>query len=99
MSKKSGANVDSKPSNERKAVVETVFCDSPIWTKRGLGRIFMTTEDGLSTPSHGWCNDAECKVYEEEFKRTWQDIKSGAITRGTEVTIKCDSNGIACFYL
>lgn len=91
--------VGLKPNDVRKAVVKSVSCDQPIGSTRGLRRIFMETEDGLSTAKDGWCASLDIKVHPKEFTKTWKDIQSGAITAGTEVTIEYNPDGIMCFYL
>lgn len=89
-------SVGLKSNMMRRAIVKSVSYEEPEWSTCGLRRIHMETEDGLKAE---WDYSQFCRVHEEEFWRTQEDILSGKITEGTEVTIEYNQNGIMCFYL
>lgn len=88
--------VGLKPNEIRKAIVKSVSYEEPKWSTCGLKRIRMETDDGLKAD---WDISTVCHVHQDEFLKTREDILSGKITEGTEVTIEYNPNGIMCFYL
>lgn len=86
-----------KPNNVRKAIVKSVSYVKPEYSTIGQQEIHMETEDGLICD--GWFINNYCSVHADEFLHTRNNILSGAITKGTEVTIVCNPNGIMYFYL
>lgn len=58
-------------------------------------KIHIETDDGTK---YEWSVN-QYVVHMEEFTKTREDIKAGKIAPGTEITIKCDSNGVVSFVL
>lgn len=60
----------------------------------GEEKIHMETDDGTE---YEWISNKY--IHMTEFAKTREDIKSGRIASGTEVTIKCNSIGVVSFVL
>lgn len=85
-----------KPNSIRKAIVKTVSYVEVEHSTIGQKEIHMETEDGLICE---WFINNYCSVHADEFWYTSNNIICGAITKGTEVTIVYNPNGIMYFYL
>lgn len=85
------------PNEIRRAIIKSVSYIEPEYSTIGQKEIYMETEDGLICD--GWFINNYCSVHLDEFLATSNNIMSGAITKGTEVTIVYNPNGIMYFYL
>lgn len=66
---------------ERKAIVKNVCCEEPQGGRKEP-QILLETEDGVVMVfMYG-------RQHSTEFGKTWDNIKNGEITSGTEITIK-----------
>lgn len=88
--------VGLKPNEVRRAIVKSVSYEESEGSSIGLRKIQMETEDGMKAD---WSISSYCHLHLEEFIQTQADILAGRITKGTEVTIEYNPNGIMCFYL
>lgn len=85
--------------SERKAIVKSVEYKKIEGNVIGQQEIHMQTEDGLSTKECGWFMNDLCYIYKDYFLLAKEQILSGEIKEGTEVTVVYNKNDIIYFYL
>lgn len=84
------------PNSVGRAIVKSVKYDPCEWSSIGQEQIYMETNDGRRC---NWFINNFCNLRIEEFVQAREDIKSGKITEGIEVTIIYNPNGILAFRL
>lgn len=79
-----------------RATVKDVSYDPCEWSSIGQEKIRMETTDGRIC---NWSISDYCRIRCQEFCDTRDNILSGKIATGTEVTIVYNPNGILAFVL
>ena len=85
-----------KTNSCARAIVKDVHYDPCEWSHIGQEKIEMETTDGRMCQ---WSINDYCDIRYQEFCDTRDNILSGKITTGTEVTIVYNPNGILAFVL